>query len=390
MVSSTVTFEVTADGEPVTDADIFINGQKTDAYQHQFNQAQTATAIAKKDGYKDSEPLTITVNVMQSDVDIYVLGEGYHEQLQGIWPMYWKNGEPMPLLLAPNHMEDPVIYHSIAVSGHDVYITGERIFSSSRASAFFWKNNTYHELTQPSGYAKGLDISLADDDVYVAGVQKNANNLIDIAYWKNGGELPVRLDSGTIGQTGESFIKVIGDDVHVAGILDAEPTYWKNGVATPLEGTGVVTGIAVSDHGDVYISGYGSNGNRTIAKYWKNGQEVILGTGELESESSSIFVEDDDVYVAGYEKVLHKSGQGRVNVARYWKNGEAVDLTDRSYPAEASGIFVLDGNVYVSGIESLPDQKVSATYWHNSQPVRLSNKDHNGQAGDIFVVKKNP
>lgn len=296
----------------------------------------------------------------------------------------------MPLLLAPNHMEAPLIYQSIAVSDQDVYITGERIFSSSRASAFYWKNNTYNELTPPSGYAKGLDISLTDSEVYVSGLQRNTNNSMDIVYWKNGGELPVRLDSGSIGQTGESFITVIGDDVYVAGILNAEPTYWKNGVAYSLEGSGVVTGIAVSDQGDVYISGYGSNGNRPVAKYWKNGQEVILGTGELESETRSIFVEDDNVYVAGYEKVRHTSGQGRVNVARYWKNGEAIDLTDRSYPAEASGIFVLDGNVYVSGIESLPDQKTSATYWHNSQAVRLSHPDHNGQAGDIFVVKKNP
>lgn len=391
MASSTVTFEVTAveTQEAVTGADIYIDGNKIDGYQHVFDEVGIQSVVAKKQGYKDSEPVTVTVQEQAAEVDIYVLGGGYDESSGGSRPLYWKNGEPV---LYDHESLENMIYNKVTVADNQVYIAGERQFTSAIASAFYWENGTYEELSDPNDsddYATAYDICVSEGDVYVAGIKAKTSGMMDIVYWKNGGESPVHVASGTLGQTGNSVIKVSGDDVYVAGVLNAEPTYWKNGEAVSLEGSGTVTGIAVSDQGDVYISGHGSNGNVTVAKYWKNGQEVILGTGERESEARSVFVENGDVYVAGYEKVVHKSGTGTVNVARYWKNGEAVDLTDRSYRAEANAIFVLDGNVYVAGIDFRSSGKpVAAMYWKNGEAMQLSHDDHRGHAADIFVVKR--
>src|SRR5690606_39412627 len=87
-------------------------------------------------------------------------------------------------------------------------------------------------------------------------------------------------------------------------------------------------------------------------QYWKNGEKITLGTGERASQANAIFIENGDVYVAGWETVPRSSGSGTVRIARYWKNGEAVDLTDGTHHAEANGIFVLDGKVYTTGVRS--------------------------------------
>ena len=265
---SNILFEVIADGQPVTDAELYVDGEKIPGYRHTFSKVGTATVVAKKSGYEESEPLTITVNEKPHDVDIYVVGEGYHDQLHGIWPMYWKNGEPMPLLLAPGHTENPLIYHGIVVSGANVYIAGERVFSGSRAAAIYWANDIYEEMTDPYGFARGLDICVADGSVYVAGVERTSMLASNAVYWKNGE--PVFLtddESGGTFNAHAAAIAVTGNNVHVAGNIMGAPTYWKNGEAVSLEGQGIVTGIAISDEGDVYISGYGSNGQRTVVKY---------------------------------------------------------------------------------------------------------------------------
>src|SRR5690606_11347910 len=134
-----------------------------------------------------------------------------------------------------------------------------------------------------------------------------------------------------------------------------------------------------------YVSGY-TFGNPDVAQYWKNGEKIALGTGERASRANAIFVENSDVYVAGWETVPRSSGSGTVRIARYWKNGEAVDLTDGTHPAEANGIFVLDGKVYAVGVESL--DRRAATCWIDGEVLRLSHEDNNGYAGDIVVVKR--
>ena len=50
--------------------------------------------------------------------------------------------------------------------------------------------------------------------------------------------------------------------------------------------------------------------------------------------ASSIFVNNNNVYVVGYEF------NGTKNVAKLWKNGAATDLSDGTKDTSASGVFV--------------------------------------------------
>jgi len=101
----------------------------------------------------------------------------------------------------------------------------------------------------------------------------------------------------------------------------------------------------------VYICGHESVGTNKIAKYWKDGTEVILTDGTHDANAYAIFVDGKDVYVAGGES------DGTHRVAKYWKNGVAVNLTDGKYDAIARDIFVSGKDVYVAG--SVQDGKSS-------------------------------
>ena len=384
IVNATVSFEVTADGHTISDAAIYIDGDKIDGYQYTFEEVGTSTVIAKKSGFKDSAPLEIIINDKIHNVDIYILGEGGTESLDQYQPLYWKNGEPNEF---DHESIGDMFFFGMAVAEGTVYAAGERIYSSSRATAFHWQNNNFDELTESNGFASGKDICIANGDIYIGGVKNESASVTSIVYWKNG-EL-VTVASGALGSTGGGPIIVNGNDVYVAGVVDGVPMYWKNGNGVALEGgAGQVTSMAVADNGDVYVAGY-TFGSPNLAQYWKNGERHVLGVGENpnhDSEARGIFIENNDVYVAGWEKIPRPSGGGSVSVARYWKNGEPVDLTDGTNRAEANSIFVLEGEVYVAGVEYMNRRR--ATYWRNGEAVRLSHEDFNGYAGDIVVVKK--
>lgn len=371
-----VRFTVTAKEQTITDADLYIDGQKANGYQHTFDEAGEVTAVAKKNGFKDSAPITIIVEAVSENVDIYVLG--FDEK-----PLYWKNGEPN---VFDHEAVGDMIFSRMAVANDKVYVAGERIYSSSRATAFSWFDGSFEELSESNRFASGQGVYVADGHMYVGGFKNESSYVTSVVYWKDG-EL-VTVARGALGSTGGGSIAVKGDDVYIAGMLDGQPMYWKNDVGVPLGGgTGnvIVTDIAIADNDDVYVSGY-TIGTTDLAVYWKNGENITLGTGDGASQATAIFVEQNDVYVAGWESITRSGGSGRVRVARYWKNGEAVDLTGGTHQAEANGVFVLDGKVYVSGVEFLDRQ--SATYWVDGETVRLSHENNKGYAGDIVVVRR--
>ncbi len=325
--------------------------------------------------------MTVVVEEASYGVDIYVLGDEGTEGLNHYRPLYWENGEPN---VFRHEAAAGMIFNSISVADNKVYVVGERIYSSNRATAFFEADGHLEELTESSGFASARDVYVADGDVYVGGIKNESSYVTSIVYWKNG-EL-VTVASGALGSTGGGSIAVKGNDVYIAGMLDGDLMYWKNGASVALEGEpGAVTDIAVAGNGDVYVCGY-TFGIPDVAQYWKNGEKITLGTGERASQANAIFVDNSDVYVAGWETLPRPSGSGTVRIARYWKNGEAVDLTDGTHHAEANGIFVLEGKVYTTGVESMGRR--SATYWINGEVVRLSHEDNNGYAGDIVVVKR--
>src|SRR5690606_11996079 len=85
-----VTFEVTA-GDKAIDADIYINNTKTTSTAHTFNEAGAYQIVAKKEGYPESEAITLKVY----QVDVYVAG--VLKKGQKRTAVYWRNGKPVML-----------------------------------------------------------------------------------------------------------------------------------------------------------------------------------------------------------------------------------------------------------------------------------------------------
>jgi hypothetical protein len=70
------------------------------------------------------------------------------------------------------------------------------------------------------------------------------------------------------------------------------------------------------------VAGYDGDYYCYEAKYWKNGQEVLLTNGTTPEIAWSIAVHNGDVYIAVTEYFFNTGNR----VAKYWKNGQVVLL----------------------------------------------------------------
>lgn len=310
----------------------------------------------------------ITFTTLATEPTVFVTG--YH----GLSAVYWKNGKLVTL-------PDGYAANGIALVGTDVYVAGSGfIDASSRAT--WWKNESFHGLSDGNRYATGKAIQVSGNDVYVCGYDYNMDGapIPNAKYWKNGMEFTLSDGANICGLAHSMWVS--GSDAYVAGFITNRSSsiraavYWKNGLPVFLTDSTKVLGEATSifvNGNDVYIAGTVSTGLAddavTFANYWQNGATVRLTHGVEWAGASSICVNGSDVYVAGYEYA--PSG---FLVAKYWKNGVPVSLTDGTSNGAATSIYVIGSDVYVAGFESPADTTIVARYWKNGlkQPLEIS------------------
>lgn len=369
----TVTFDVTADGEAV-DADIYINNDKINGITHTFEEAGTYTAVAKKDGYTDSEGQIIIVEEQQYQTDIYVAG--YESSGYVLMPKYWKNGVPVDLETNPQGGD----LYAMTVDGEDIYFAGNTWDSEGlRRIATYWKNGKAVDLTDGSQQARVYAIAVDNGDVYAAG-----DHAGDPVYWKNGTPIKLRDEIGNEyiagiavnGSEVHTVIRRFPQSIHEVGII----LYSKNGgTLETLSTNGIAHAIAI-DGNDVYVVGNEWNGSNSVAKYWKNGKAVALSNKSVNTDATAITVDGGDVYIAGTET-------DESPVSKYWKNGKAVVLDQGEYDgAYVAGITVDGDDVYVAG-RVWTGSKRKVAYWKNGTLVTLTDGDKNVDAVSIAVVK---
>ena len=156
---------------------------------------------------------------------------------------------------------------------------------------------------------------------------------------------------------------------------------------------------------DVYVAGYeNKTQENSIARLWKNGKvqhlesgqdNILNSSGDYELHSSkafSVFISDNDVYVAGYEKFVkefpHPNGAHweYISKARLWKNGIMQDLANDDVIDYAVSVFVSDGDVYVLGYQAHEYPGVIyLKLWKNGVPEIFAEVRSDFQPRALFV-----
>lgn len=254
--------------------------------------------------------------------DVYTTG---YANLPSIWQaQVWKNGKHL-YSLGDAYCEGK----AIAVIGSDVY-TGGQLYEPPTRYALYWKNSsdiTFLGSVSNSNPADVSGFAASGSDLYAVGNIGNAGKL-----WKNGTEISLPNSTGCELRA----IAVSGNDVYVTGNVGVRTIrYWKNNTHTDITvpaGLQIfVYGMAV-DGNDVYVCGREINGSVNIAKYWKNGAEVVLGDGIKNSVANAIAVKNGKVYIAG---TLAPGSPSFIDYAAVWEDGVAKIIGGRNSRATA-------------------------------------------------------
>jgi uncharacterized protein YjdB len=280
--------------------------------------------------------------------------------------------------------------------------------STGKSVASLWQNNEKTMLTDGQTNAEGHGITVIERDVYVVGFCENASRTKVARIWLGSDHL-VSLDLSSGADLAEAHdISVYGDLLFVVGSEEifgkTTQTLWivsKNLklIRTVRFGQGGFNACFI-DNGVLYLTGWQQQGSSRHAAVWK--VPVTVGLGEIgsavepilingshpyDSEGLGIYVEDGNVYVAGYEK----DGSGRT-IAKYWtlkgKDVVKYDLdATGSGDSAGSSIVVVGGNtVYVSGWRWNGSRRVS-TMWVNGEYSNHIQDDagSNTSSYDLYV-----
>lgn len=173
--------------------------------------------------------------------------------------------------------------------------------------------------------------------------------------WKNGSQ--IELANTSYAQAFE--VRAEGSKVYACGFTTnsdgfAMPTLWTSTDGLNTFQTKTFGGVAKHAYAeglcvsgdDVYMVGYGDNGENRSAMLWKNDEAVkLLDNGK--SYAYSVTVADGHVYVVGYVVKTYENGE--CAVATLWVDGVAQSLTEIKKDSQAWDVFVKNGNIYVSG-----------------------------------------
>lgn len=260
-----------------------------------------------------------------------------------------------------NKDQDPAVDKTVHLAGYVGMPPGAPLAS-------YWKDGVYTDLTDPNVYSQVTSLYVDNSSVFVGGYKVSPT--LQSVYWQDGAETQIA------GVKANPLIAARNNNLF--GVwLDEFPGWWvyyKNGSKKPMVDTVQNIGpnglTLVGD--DMYITGVGIGlDQKQHAQYWKNGQ-LMFREREI-SNSFSIVIHDDDVYMAGYRELPDL-------VACYWKNGQRIELTKEGDKAIARSIYVTDSHVYVAGTI---DQQ--AVYWKDGEAVYLTSEGTYSMANAIFV-----
>ncbi|WP_422349714.1 IPT/TIG domain-containing protein [Flagellimonas sp.] len=259
----------------------------------------------------------------------------------------------------------------------NIYVLGSQFNDNvGTYNVTLWINNEPFIIEKAT---QAGSIFVHNSDVYIAGESVNENGPYEFAtVWKNG--VPMHLSSGLSYAEARSVF-VEAENVYVAG-REWENTdvskVWKNGelLYTLTDGTysSRVHSVFVDD-GDIYVAGYESVESVDVAKVWKNGIPADLSKN---GNAHSVSVYDDIVFAAGFES----------NFATVWTNGSSNTLTNGLNLAMANSILLDGRKVYACGFERIGEGEI-AILWENGTRTNLTEGVGHADANSIFKHSTN-
>lgn len=285
----------------------------------------------------------LPANQTGSATDLSISGSDtcFSGTIAGSIPIYWKNNVQVTLPVASGSQG---FTSGIASVGGDVYTSGTEQDASGNNIATYWLNQTEIPLTDSSTTANTSGIAVAGADVFVAG---NVANLQDHIYhatlWKNG--VKDNLPDSPNGSNAYR-VTLVNSDVYVAGkvttgsTLSSIPAYWKNDSLKLLNlgpgEQGVAVSVAVFGT-DVFVAGFVTRNAISVATFWKNGAPFYLTDGTQNGSASDVTIFGSDVYICGREF----NSTYNVYLAKYWLNGNSVVVGSPSFNSFAAAIHVV-------------------------------------------------
>ncbi len=207
--------------------------------------------------------------------------------------------------------------------------------------ACYWINNIKYPLKTPypNNNSRTTSIYVLQDSsskyrIYIAGYFDNGSNN-EACYWADFGANLITLPVDNI--TLDSFaysIFIYGDKIYTGGEYNNNPCYWGNNnlESIPPIVCNKQSHIFVTPNGDTHLVVY-SGGPSCV--YFKNGK---LKYTILDREVYSIYVFNDDVYIAGTANI------GAGWHASYWKNedDDTIFVDDENIGSRIYSIFVIE------------------------------------------------
>lgn len=298
---------------------------------------------------------------------------------------FWKND-----ILTAQITRNSCSANSIFISNGNIHITGSWFWNELQV-AYYWHENsgTFHDLRVTNYKTVGKSIFVYGKDVYIAGyyqLDKHSNR--QACYWLN--ENIVYLSPS--GESYANSIYVHNNDIYVAGGYENRACYWKNSTRIDLQNNAGINSI-VATNNYVYAAGFFTNEESRISCYWIDGVKTDLSSSGY-SEANSIFIQNGNVYIAGYTAI------GDTVTACFWKNDVRTDLYSSNIwgesswyageistlPATANSIFVFDDDIYIAGRYRTENGEF-ACYWKNGNRTNLYNAFYAG-ANSIYVVSE--
>jgi hypothetical protein len=179
------------------------------------------------------------------------------------------------------------------------------------------------------------------------------------------------------------FTEAVGGNVYVVGYEgpyynNYKSIFWHDAKFTTMsENSSYPASIFVNEY-DVYVAGYKTEDSSTYAMLWKNGVPTKLSAPGRRVFANSVFVSGSDVYVAGVEEGIYSK-------IKLWKNGIATTLSDSSFNNSGNpvSLFVSGNDVYVGGQLKI-NQDFKGIVWKNGTPTNLVDSTTNVKS--IFAV----